>query len=121
MDILIDILGCLYLLIIFVSTLYGFNSLFMTILYLRNKVVAVAGEKLIPPKRWPAVTIQLPIYNEKYTVERLLAAVTKLDYPSELLHIQVLDDSIDDTVQLVDKLVAEYKSKGLNVVNLHRT
>jgi cellulose synthase/poly-beta-1,6-N-acetylglucosamine synthase-like glycosyltransferase len=76
--------------------------------------------KAHPLKTWPPVTVQLPIFNEKYTVERLLHAVTQLDYPVECLQIQVLDDSTDDTYALVARLVDEYKSRGLNIELVHR-
>ena len=55
------------------------------------------------------VTIQLPLYNEKYVAERLIETVCKIDYPRELLEIQVLDDSTDDTKNLVNKIVKEKK------------
>ena len=73
------------------------------------------------PEEWPRVTVQLPIYNEKYTVERLLDAVTQLEYPADHLQIQVLDDSTDDTAELVRSLVDKYKSQGLNIEWIHRT
>ena len=61
-----------------------------------------------PPLRFeqlPRVTIQLPIYNERYVVERLIDEVTKIEYPKELLQIQVLDDSTDDTHPFAEALV----------------
>src|SRR5215211_6243445 len=67
-----------------------------------------------------AGNVQLPIFNEKYTVERLLRAVTRLDYPANRLQIQVLDDSTDDTFDLVARLVEEYKSHGVNIELIHR-
>jgi len=121
MQILIDSIGFLYLLVILGLSLYGFNSFINTILYLLSNSQVKKRTKVLPPKEWPAVTIQLPIYNEKYTVERLLRAVTKMDYPSERLQIQILDDSTDDTAQLVKRLSEEYRSQGVNVEWLHRT
>ena len=56
----------------------------------------------------PRVTIQLPIYNERYVVERLLEAVTHIDYPRDLLEIQLLDDSTDETRFVASRLVSEY-------------
>ncbi len=61
-------------------------------------------EKLVShqiPNPWPKVTVQLPIYNELYVVERLIDAVAKLNYPFELLQIQILDDSTDQTSELI--------------------
>lgn len=121
MQILVDSIGFLYLLVIFGLSLYGFNSFINTILYVLSISQVKKRKKLPPPKEWPAVTIQLPIYNEKYTVERLLRAVTKMDYPSERIQIQVLDDSTDDTAQLVKGLVEEYSSQGVNIEWIHRT
>src|SRR5687767_1064948 len=99
MQYLIDTIGSLYLFVIFGLSLYGLNSFVTTILYLLRPPQVKNRKKAPPLKKWPTVTIQLPIFNEKYTVERLLKAVTKLDYPCERLQIQVLDDSTDDTAQ----------------------
>src|SRR5438874_3049791 len=69
----------------------------------------------------PKVTMQLPIFNEVYVVERLLRSVSEIDYPKELLHIQVLDDSTDDTKQLTASCVAALQNRGFNVDLIHRT
>ena len=79
-------------------------------------------EKQVPyliPYPWPKVTVQLPIYNELYVVERLIDAVAKLNYPSELLQIQILDDSTDETGALIQAKVLAYPN--LNFEYLHRT
>ncbi|HET9906624.1 MAG TPA: cellulose synthase family protein [Anaerolineales bacterium] len=120
MQILIDSIGILYLLVIVGLSLYGLNSFLTAILYLLSNSQAKKRKKLPILKEWPAVTIQLPIFNEKYTVERLLRAVTELEYPSERLQIQVLDDSTDDTAHLVKNLVEEYKLDGLNIEWINR-
>ena len=57
----------------------------------------------------PFVTIQLPLYNEKYVVGRLLETVSQLDYPKELLEVQILDDSSDETSTLIQKFIAQLK------------
>src|SRR2546421_3459426 len=69
----------------------------------------------------PKVTMQLPIFNEVYVVERLLRSVSEIDYPKDLLHIQVLDDSTDDTRQLTASCVAALQNRGFNVELIHRT
>ena len=120
MQLFADVIGALYLLIILGLALHGLHSLFTTILFLRTKTHSDLKQPVHPVKEWPYVTIQLPIFNEKYTVERLLRAVTKLDYPANRLQIQVLDDSTDDTAQLVNRLVAQYKFHGLNIEWIHR-
>lgn len=120
MEIISGLVGLLYLLLIFILAMYGFHNLINTILYLGSR--SANRKREIPPlTRYPKVTVQLPIFNEKYTVGRLLKAVTSLEYPPEHLQIQVLDDSTDDTVALSRTLVEEYRSKGLNIEWLHRT
>ena len=68
----------------------------------------------------PFVTIQLPIYNELYVVERLIDNIAKLDYPKDKYEIHVLDDSNDETVEIVNKKVEEYKAKGFNIERITR-
>ena len=69
----------------------------------------------------PKVTIQLPLYNERFVVERLLEEVSKIDYPRELLQIQVLDDSTDETHPYTERLCNEYRADGLEIEYRHRT
>jgi cellulose synthase/poly-beta-1,6-N-acetylglucosamine synthase-like glycosyltransferase len=69
----------------------------------------------------PRVTVQLPIYNEMYVAERLIGAVCKLDYPRELLEIQVLDDSVDETTAVADRAVRRHAAAGVNITYLHRS
>lgn len=79
-------------------------------------------EKQVPrliPNPWPKVTVQLPIYNELYVVERLIDAVAKFNYPSDLLQIQILDDSTDQTSELIQAKLLAYPS--VNFQYLHRT
>lgn len=120
MQILTGLIGVFYFIVIVSLACYGLHNLFTTLLYLRMKTSKKHIGRVRPIKKWPRVTIQLPIFNEKYTVKRLLHAVTQLDYPADCLQIQVLDDSTDDTLDLVSKLVEEYKSRGLNIELTHR-
>src|SRR5688572_26090157 len=69
----------------------------------------------------PRITVQLPLFNEMYVVERLVKAVTEIDYPREKLEIQVLDDSTDETVRLAEATVAKYARKGFDIHYLHRS
>jgi len=73
------------------------------------------------PAVLPIVTVQLPLYNEKYVAKRLIDAVCRMDYPRDRLHIQVLDDSDDDTIDLIKSIVDDYRFKGFDIVHLHRT
>ena len=68
----------------------------------------------------PSVTIQLPIYNEKYVAARLIDTVCAMEYPKDKMRIMVLDDSNDDTVELVRNLVNDYKSKGFQIEHVRR-
>src|SRR5919109_3995633 len=69
----------------------------------------------------PRVTIQLPLYNEMYVVDRLVEAVCRIDYPRELLQIQVLDDSTDETCAIARSSVERHQKLGHDVVYIHRT
>jgi cellulose synthase/poly-beta-1,6-N-acetylglucosamine synthase-like glycosyltransferase len=77
-------------------------------------------QKVALPTNLPVVTIQLPLYNEKYVVKRLLDAVCRMDYPKDKFQIQVLDDSDDDTVDLIRSIVDEYRFKGFDIVHMQR-
>lgn len=70
---------------------------------------------------FPVVTIQLPVFNELYVVERLIDTVVQFDYPKDKLEIQVLDDSTDETLEISRNKVLEYQSKGFDITLLHRT
>ena len=69
----------------------------------------------------PIVTIQLPIFNERYVVQRLLTSITALDYPKSKMEIQVLDDSTDDTVEITAKEVEKYSEQGFDIKHITRT
>lgn len=73
------------------------------------------------PNNIPFVSIQLPVYNEMYVMERLLENMSKMDYPKDKLEIQVLDDSTDESLELTQKLVKQLKLSGVNIVHIHRT
>src|SRR6476646_8162730 len=68
----------------------------------------------------PRITVQLPLFNELYVVERLLKAITAIDYPREKLEIQVLDDSTDETVKVAETVVAKYAAEGFDIQYIHR-
>ena len=97
--------------------LYGIHAYLMAFLYARSgrRLPEPSAEDSLPP-----VTIQLPVYNERYVIGRLLDAVTRLDYPRELLEIQVLDDSTDDTALEASALVSRLSARGWRVVHRHR-
>ena len=107
-----------YFTILIILASYGIHRYCLVYLYVKNRSKAPK-----PLKRFdalPRVTIQLPIYNERYVVERLLQTVTRVDYPRELLEIQVLDDSTDETRFVSSRLVSEYASAGYPITYHHR-
>lgn len=73
------------------------------------------------PDPWPRVVVQLPLYNERFVAERVIAAAAGLDYPRDRLEIQVLDDSTDETVAIAARAVAQWASQGLNIRHLRRS
>lgn len=83
----------------------------------KNNGLPVSGNTL---KEFPFVTVQLPVYNERYVIERLLDAVCSFDYPMQHFEIQVLDDSTDETASLIAQKVQHYKEKGIAIYHLQR-
>jgi cellulose synthase/poly-beta-1,6-N-acetylglucosamine synthase-like glycosyltransferase len=82
---------------------------------------AVGGWQLALGEAYPFVTIQLPIYNELYVVERLIDAVAAFDYPKDRFEIQVLDDSTDETVEIISSKLTEIQSLGIDIQHIRRT
>lgn len=77
-------------------------------------------EQEIEPESWPMVTIQLPIYNEKYVVNRLIDSVVNFNYPKDRFDVQVLDDSTDETSEMIAKKLAEYSDIGIEINHIRR-
>lgn len=71
-------------------------------------------------KEYPTVTIQLPLYNERYVITRLIDAVVRLDYPKEKIEIQILDDSTDETTEIIDNHIKKYIEQGIDIKHIHR-
>ena len=87
-----------------------------------NYIKAKKKDKIITPdfKEYPNVTIQLPVYNELYVIERLIDKVCEFDYPKDKLEIQLLDDSNDETVDIIRKKVEQYKALGFDIHHIQR-
>ncbi|PID85839.1 MAG: glycosyl transferase [Chloroflexi bacterium] len=115
---MIEFLGMIYVLTVATLSLFGFLGLFTLWLYWRHRHDKAPCPTL--PAELPSVTIQLPIFNEKYVVERLIKAAVSQDYPADKLHIQVLDDSTDDTTDIAADLVTHYKKQGIHIDLIHR-
>jgi len=107
-----------YFLVLAILSVYGVHRYCLTYYYLKNRDKKPKPLKLFD--KLPHVTVQLPVYNERYVVERLIEAAINLDYPRELLEIQVLDDSTDDTRHLCERLVRQYAGAGYPIKYLHR-
>ena len=99
-------------------TVYGVHRTWLLWRLRRHPLLA---SKLSPPVHLPSVTVQLPIYNERYVVERLIDAVCALDYPVDRLEVQVLDDSTDDTVRIAGERVTRFRAEGFPIVHLRRS
>lgn len=108
----------LYYLILGVLALYGLHRLMLVLTYWRARRDRIELPSMTGD--WPRVTVQLPIFNEMYVAERLIDAVSKLDYPRHRLEIQVLDDSTDETRELVAVRVAALVAEGFDICHLHR-
>jgi len=100
---------------------YGIYRYRMIYLFLRYKKHTPKPKSLYAADHLPRITVQLPLYNEMYVAERLIEAVTKIDYPRHLLEIQVLDDSTDDTTEIASRTVKKYFDAGFDIVYHHRT
>jgi len=108
-----------YFLVLVILAAYGLHRYWLVYNYFKNRA-NVPGP---PPavENWPKVTIQLPIYNERYVIERLVDAIVHFDYPRELLQIQVLDDSTDETQEVARACVERNQALGVPIEYLHRT
>src|SRR5919202_6265722 len=116
----------LYVVLISIAWIMTFYTLnfhylsFQSLRNLRHKKYAYKKDKASVKASLPVVTIQLPLYNEKYVVARLIDAVCQLDYPREKLQIQVLDDSDDETTEIIRAIVNDYKLRGFDITHIHR-
>lgn len=105
----------LAMILIFFYSLIQANLLFNFLIADKKKPVTIPNDNRI----WPKVTVQLPVFNEKYVVERLIHSIALLDYPKEQLEIQVLDDSTDETSAIIQQTISKYPH--INFVHLQRT
>jgi len=103
------------------SILFAFGIHGLVMLYYYHKTQKILVPKVEMPDEYPVVTIQLPMYNELYVIERLIKSVCNIKYPIDKLHVQVLDDSTDETVGIASKLVDDFRIKGYDIEYIHRT
>jgi cellulose synthase/poly-beta-1,6-N-acetylglucosamine synthase-like glycosyltransferase len=111
----------IYFTILTVLSIYGGYRIKQVIDFWRYRKIVPQPKAHWLPDELPRITVQLPLFNEMYVVERLLKAVTEIDYPREKLEIQVLDDSTDETINISRRTVEQYKAAGFDIVYIHRT
>ena len=101
-------------------TLYCIMQFHLLYYYKKYKGKSIGSSKAIKDQDLPFVTVQLPIYNELYVVNRLIDSICSLDYPSDKLEIQVLDDSTDKTVDIIAQIVTQKKKDGHDISHIRR-
>ena len=108
------------LLILFFFASHGFNMVYFYFKTFRKRTEDLE-EKDFEIKDYPFVTVQLPLFNEKYVICRLIDATLRLDYPKDKLEVQILDDSTDDTKDIIEQHIKKYKEQGYIINHIHRT
>ena len=109
-----------YFTVLIILASYGIHRYVLVYMYYKNRKNRVID----PPGHFadlPRVTVQLPIFNEQFVIDRLVDAVCKMDYPREKVDIQVLDDSTDETVEIAHSVVQRYAALGYPIVYHHRS
>jgi cellulose synthase/poly-beta-1,6-N-acetylglucosamine synthase-like glycosyltransferase len=107
-----------YFFILVILAVYGWHRYYLVYLYRKGKTATPTPAGQLDPL--PLVTVQLPVYNEMYVVERLIDAVCRLEYPLDRLEIQVLDDSTDETREIAELAVRRYAAQGFDISYVHR-
>jgi cellulose synthase/poly-beta-1,6-N-acetylglucosamine synthase-like glycosyltransferase len=108
----------LYFLTLVILAVFGLHRYIMVYLYYRHRDRRALPAPL--PETLPRVTVQLPLFNEMYVVDRLLESVCAIDYPKDKLEIQVLDDSVDETQTIARAAVERHREEGFDIHYLHR-
>src|ERR1700744_2541555 len=116
------VLLALYITVVLVLCSYGAHRATLVLQCLRYKRRIERASRSVPvvESALPRVTVQLPLYNEATVVRRLLDAAGSLDYPSELLELQILDDSTDETQAIARAAVEELRERGINASYVRR-
>ncbi len=109
-----------YFVVLIILAFYGIHRYQLVYLYYKYKRNAVR-DSASHFAELPYTTVQLPIFNEQFVIDRLIDACCKLEYPRDKLEIQVLDDSTDETQEVAARIVDRYRALGHNIVHLHRT
>jgi cellulose synthase/poly-beta-1,6-N-acetylglucosamine synthase-like glycosyltransferase len=110
-----------YFFVLSILGIYGWHRYYIVYQYMKNRDRVPGPPPAMADDAWPVVTVQLPVYNEMYVVDRLIEAVCDLDYPRDRLEIQVLDDSTDETREIAELAVRRQAALGFDIKYLHRT
>src|SRR5256885_3506902 len=107
-----------YFFVLIILAVYGWHRYYLVYLYVKHRDQEPRTPQPLDPR--PVVTIQLPLYNEMYVADRLIEAVCRVDYPRELLEIQVLDDSVDETRSIAESAVRRFAGQGIDIKYINR-
>lgn len=118
MELIFAVLLGLYVLALIGLGLFGIHK--YVLIYRHYKYSKIVPPQASTPENWPEVLIQLPVYNEKYVLKRLIKSIVQLDYPQDKLHIQILDDSTDNTTRLSARLVHLLRRKKFRIDHVRR-
>ena len=110
-----------YFFVLVILAVYGWHRYYMVYLYMRHKHEVPVPRAEYDYASLPVVTIQLPLYNEMYVVDRLVDSVCAIDYPREKLEIQILDDSTDETRSIAEAAARRHAAEGVDIKYIHRT
>ncbi|MEM7138224.1 MAG: cellulose synthase family protein [Myxococcota bacterium] len=110
----------IYLITLGVLALYGVHRSELLYLYLRHRKDETKPSARFSQSELPMVTVQLPMFNEMYVAKRLIEAAAKIDYPRDRLEIQVLDDSTDATIGIVEETCDTLAAQGVDIQRIHR-
>lgn len=118
----------MYVFLLLCIQIYCLGEWLLAIIYYRKEAQEVTRLQQIQakylqkdPRKWFSVTVQVPVYNEKYVIARLIDAVCTLQYPADKLQIQIIDDSTDETSAIIAQKLAFYQPKGINIAHIQRS
>jgi len=119
MSLISSLVITIHFLLLVVLSLFGLHRLSMVMRWFRYRNFKPATPKAF--KQLPKITVQIPLYNERLVAKRIVDSIVLLDYPKDRLQIQIVDDSNDDTSELIAERVAHYQQQGLNIEHVQRT
>ncbi len=99
--------------------LFGLHRLSMVVRWYKHRHVQYTVDKKFDSL--PKITVQIPVYNERFVAERCIDAVVKFNYPADKLQIQIVDDSTDDSKELIARCVLDYQKQGIDITHVHRS